>query len=402
MARQGRGVNNFDLLRLLGATLVIVAHSLELTHLRRTPTMVSHEALGEIGVVLFFSISGFLVARSWAYDPKPLSFAMKRALRLMPALVVSLLLTALVLGPLMTTLPLDAYLENLGTKAYLLENAMFQTNLMLPGVFEHAPLRFLVNVPLWTLPLELKAYCLVLTLGVLGVFGRRRLLMPLVAVFLVLLTVASVRSAIPFGDHLVAMMANIQAPRETVAATRAGVFEEPARLFATFAIGATFFTFARSIPLRWSIAGALTGVWVVTATLGGASAVPIATALILPYVVLVLAYRTTHLVRLPRRMGDYSYGLYIFAFPLQQVIVQYLAPSSGWITLAVVTPIVLALAVASWHLVEAPALTLKQRIRQPLERASAATAAHSFDRGALQPDTGGFAQPAPALNVDGR
>jgi peptidoglycan/LPS O-acetylase OafA/YrhL len=117
-----------------------------------------------------------------------------------------------------------------------------------------------------------------------------------------------------------------------------------------------------------------------------------ATALLLPYVVLLLAYRTTHLVRLPQRLGDYSYGLYIFAFPVQQAVLQWFAPSSGWVTLALALPIVLALAVASWHFVEAPALTLKQRVREPLERAGTAAAAHPLDRAALQP-----AAPGPAL-----
>ena len=384
-ARQGRSLNNFDLLRLVGATLVIVAHSLELTRPTGKPVSFLHQNWGELGVVVFFSISGFLVARSWTYDPQPLSFAMKRALRLMPALVVSLLVTALVLGPLTTDLPLSAYLEDVGTEAYVLNNATFQTNVGLPGVFTDTPFKSVVNAPLWTLPLELKAYCLVLALGLLGLFGRRRLLMPLVALLFALLAVGSARSVIPLGDRLVAMMFDIQAPPEIVAGVHAGVYDEPARLLATFAIGACLFALARWVPLRWSVACGLAVVWAVAAAAGGASAVPIATALLLPYVVLLLAYRTSHVVRLPQRMGDYSYGLYIFAFPVQQATVLWLAPSNGWITFAVATPVVLALAVASWHLVEAPALTFKQRIRQPLERAGAAAVAHPLDRVALQP-----------------
>jgi peptidoglycan/LPS O-acetylase OafA/YrhL len=410
-ARQGRSVNNFDLLRLVGATLVIVAHSLELTHSTGTPVMFLHEPWGEAGVVVFFSVSGFLVARSWAYDPKPLSFAMKRALRLMPALVVSLLLTALVLGPLTTTLSLRAYLEDPGTKAYVIDNSSFQTNVFLPGVFAHTSLKGVVNASLWTLPLELKAYCLVLALGLLGLFGRRRLLMPLLVIFFALLTVGAVRSAIPLGNRVVATMADVQAPPSVVAEARAGVFDEHAQLFAAFAIGASLFALARWVPLRWGVAGALVVAWAAAAATGDARAVPIATAVLLPYVVLLLAYRTSHLVRLPRRLGDYSYGLYIFAFPVQQAVVQWLAPSSGWVTFALATPIVLALAVASWHLVEAPALTLKQRIRQPLERAGAATAAHPLERTALQPDepapapageaAAAGAQPPPGADVEG-
>ncbi len=387
--RQGRGANNFDLLRLVGATLVIVAHSIELTILRRGPLTVMGEAVGEIGVVIFFAISGLLVARSWAYDPKPLSFAMKRALRLMPALVVSLLLTALVLGPLTTTLPLRTYLEDPMTKAYVLSNATFQTFVELPGVFTETPFRYVVNQPLWTLPVELKAYCVVLVLGlvgVLGLSGRRRLLMPVVAIFFALLAVDSVRNAIPLGNRIVATIADIQAPQQLVAAAHSGVYNELPRLMAAFAIGASLFALARWVSLRWSIAGTLALAWAVAAAIGGTDVVPLATALALPYIVVLLNYRTSHLVRLPRRLGDYSYGLYIFAFPVQQAVVLWLKPSSGLITFAVAMPIVLALAVLSWHFVEAPALTLKQRIWQPLERAGAAAAARPLNRAALQPD----------------
>jgi peptidoglycan/LPS O-acetylase OafA/YrhL len=382
---QGRAANNFDLLRLLGAGLVLFAHSFALSGDGPAPAPGwLDDDWGGIGVVIFFSISGFLIARSWAYDPKPLSFAMKRALRLVPALIVSLLLTALVLGPVATSLPLADYLENPGTKAYVLDNATFQTNFTLPGVFADVPFPNAVNGSLWTLALEVKAYCLVVVLGLLGLFGRRRLLMPVVAVAIALMAVVSIRNAVPFGDRFVAMLADIQAPPGIVAAARGAAFQGASEVFASFAIGASLFAVARWISLRWSIGIALVGAWALAGLLAGTNARPIALAWLLPYVVLLLAYRTTHLVRLPARFGDYSYGVYIFAFPVQQAVAQWLRPSSGWTMFVLATPVVLLLAVASWHLVEAPSLTLKQRLWRPLERASAA-AAHPLDRLALQP-----------------
>ncbi|MFL5817531.1 MAG: acyltransferase family protein [Conexibacter sp.] len=270
--RQGRAANNFDLLRLVGAGLVLFAHSFALTRTTEPLPSFMHLSWGEVGVVVFFSISGFLIARSWAYDPKPLSFAVKRGLRLMPALVVSLLLTALVLGALASTLSLDAYLENPGTKAYVINNATFQTNYALPGVFGTTPYPSAVNGSLWTLPLELKAYFLVLALGLLGLFGRRRLLMPLVAVFLAALAVNSLRAAIPYGDHMVAMLMDIQAPPALVAQAGTGALQEYARLFAAFAIGASLFSVARWVPLRWSVGGALAVAWTAANVVGGADA----------------------------------------------------------------------------------------------------------------------------------
>ena len=127
---------------------------------------------GQIGVLIFFSISGFLVARSWSYDPKVLSFAMRRALRLLPALVVSLLFTALVLGPLLTTLSFKPYIQDVKTKYYVLFHLLMQQDLQLPGVFQDIPYKGIVNAPLWTLQLEVKAYALIAIIGLLGFFRR--------------------------------------------------------------------------------------------------------------------------------------------------------------------------------------------------------------------------------------
>jgi peptidoglycan/LPS O-acetylase OafA/YrhL len=241
--------------------------------------------------------------------------------------------------------------------------------------------------------------------------GGGAVLMPLVGIFVALLAVNSVRAAIPGADHMVAAMVDIQMPPAMVTQAHAGAFQEYARLFAAFAIGASLFTIARWVPLRWGVAAVLAVAWVAVAALAeGPEAVPAMTAWVLPFVVLLLAYRTTHLVRLPSRLGDYSYGLYIFAFPIQQAISQWFAPTSGWVMFALATPIVLVLAVASWHLVEAPALTLKQRLWRPLEQAGA-EAAHPLDREALQPGGQGapplptqepvmIAQPLGGLDVD--
>lgn len=368
-ADQGRAANNFDVLRLFGAACVLFAHSFVLSGNPEPFPGRLREDWGSIGVIVFFAISGFLIARSWSYDARPVSFAFKRALRLMPALIVSLLLTALVLGAALTTLPLHDYLENPGTKLFVINNATLQTNYGLPGVFGSNVYPSAVNGSLWTLPLEVKAYCMVLVLGLAGLFTKRRLLMPIVGLIVGLLLIGSIRNAIPYGNRFVAMMVDIQAGPPGIAQAKADAYRLWAEPFAAFAIAATLFSVARWIPLRWSIAAACAAAWF-AAVLKGGNAPPIATAWLAPYIVLIVAYRTSHLFRLPARFGDYSYGLYIYAFPVQQAVSHLLSPSSGWIMFVISTPITLALAVASWHVVEAPALTLKQRLARPLAVAS--------------------------------
>ena len=380
VARQGRARNNFDLLRLFAAACVLFSHSFVLTgNLEPLPPGLQL-SWSAIGVMMFFAISGFLIARSWAYDPHPLSFAVKRGLRLMPALAVSLLVTALILGPIVTTLPIRAYLSDPATKAYILDNLMLQTNYGLPGVFADNTYPNAVNGSLWTLPLEVKAYALAGILGLLGLFGRARLAMLLVAAVATLMMVPEIRDALPLGNRLTAMLADIQARAAQIALAAAGAYNVWLRPFATFLIGAALFALARWVPIRWGIAAAVAAAWAAGTAIGGWTSVIAATCAI-PYLTLVLAYRTRHLVGLPARFGDYSYGLYIYAFPVQQALVHFLAPSSGWVLFALATPATLAAAIASWHYIEAPALTLKERLETPL-----AEPVHPVPRTALQPD----------------
>lgn len=383
-ARLGRARNNFDLLRLFAAACVLFSHSFVLTGNAEPLPPALEMTWSAVGVLIFFAISGFLVARSWAYDPRALSFAVKRGLRLMPALVVSLVVTAVILGPLVTTLPVKAYLLDPATKAFVLDNMTMQTNYGLPGVFSSNVYPNAVNGSLWTLPLEVKAYCFAAILGLLGLLRRRRVLMAAVGIGAVLLLVPEIRDALPQANRATAMLVDLQATAAEASQAAAGAYGPWLRPFVAFVLGAALFALARWVPLRWGLALGVAGGWGAAIALGGVGPT-IAAVCAIPYLVLMLAYRTHGVVRLPRRVGDYSYGLYIYAFPVQQAIGHFLAPESGWVMFLLATPPTLALAIASWHLVEAPALTFKMRMATPLAEA-ASSALHPASRPALDPD----------------
>ena len=129
--------NNFDVLRLGAASLVLVSHTWALTG--RAEPAVRGNSLGAIGVFTFFAISGFLVSRSWQLDPRVAAFAVKRVLRLWPALIVLVLLSAGLLGPLFTDLSLGDYFTDSGTTRYVHTNIGLHTVYNLPGVFEDNP-----------------------------------------------------------------------------------------------------------------------------------------------------------------------------------------------------------------------------------------------------------------------
>ncbi len=95
--------DSFDLLRAVGALAVLVSHSFALTG-RPEPGVPGADTLGGLGVAIFFSISGYLIALSWRRDPRPGAFLVKRSLRIFPALGVAVVLAAFLLGPVVTQL----------------------------------------------------------------------------------------------------------------------------------------------------------------------------------------------------------------------------------------------------------------------------------------------------------
>jgi peptidoglycan/LPS O-acetylase OafA/YrhL len=359
-AEQSRGTNNFDLLRLLAAVAVIFAHSFDLVQSREPFTWATGYSWGDVGVMTFFAISGFLVSRSWDRRPELLEFALRRALRLLPGLIVAVLLTALVLGPLVTSVPVGAYLRDPQTKDYVISNAVLQTRYVLPGVFNHLPFPSAVNGSLWTLPVEVKAYALVALLGCLGVFRRARWILPLLAIAVLSLTARGVVNSSP-AAHAVAALIDIQMPKALVLSIQHGALSDVPEVFAAFLMSAALYAFRARILLRWDLAvlclmaigaaGFAPGQW--------PTAVP---ALLCPYVILCLAYLTPSARGLSRRIGDPSYGLYIYAFPIQQTLIEVLKTASSWLVFLTSLPLTLIAAVASWRLVEVRALALKTRV----------------------------------------
>ena len=357
-----RDRNNFDMLRLFAATCVVFGHSFDLLAVREPfPNLGGDLTWGFVGVLIFFSISGFLVSRSWARNPRLLPFALKRALRLMPGLLVAVLLSALVLGPLLSTEPLHLYLRDPATKTYVLNNALLQSDFALPGVFSHNTIVGAVNGSLWTLPLEVKAYAILALLGLLGLLTRWRRAMPIVAALGVAACATALRPSLPLADHLGAALVDIQAAPGVVHQVAVGTYNVYIEMFAAFAVGAALYGIRDWVLLRWDLA-ALAAAGIVAAAFARGPWPDLACVTLAPYLVLCLAYRTAAYVRLPRWFGDYSYGVYVYAYPAQQTIVQLLGPHSGWILFLVAMPVTFGLAVLSWHFVERPALDLKTRI----------------------------------------
>lgn len=155
---QMRRDNNFGIMRLIGAVMVILGHMYVLTG--QTAPMFMWEPIHGFGVAAFFAIGGYLITKSWMHRPVFKEYIVKRIFRIFPALIACVLLTVFVVGPLMTSIPLKEYFSSPLTWKYLL-NGVLYINHLLPGVFENNFASSAVNGSLWCLPVEFLMYLVV-------------------------------------------------------------------------------------------------------------------------------------------------------------------------------------------------------------------------------------------------
>ena len=301
---------------------------------------------------MFFALSGFLVASS-AERISLGQFLINRGLRIFPALTVEIVLSALLLGPLLTDLSLGAYFGDPRLPHYFL-NILGDIHYELPGLFLGNRATGIVNGSLWTVPHELSCYALLTAAILAGAFRRRDIML---GATLALFAIAvAVDLCGRFGVSL--------PHREAL--TYFFVTRGAARLVPLFLTGILFYQFRDRIPYRGDLALAGLGLYLGACSFGSPdwANAPIFNALAAP----VLTYATLYAGLSPRfsirwlAKGDYSYGLYLYGFPIQQAIAQVApgidATATFFVTSALATG---CLAAVSWHLIEKPVLRLRRR-----------------------------------------
>ena len=356
--------NAFNVLRLLAAAAVLLSHSFALVGLAE-PQVARGVKLGTFGVFMFFAMSGYLVWLSLERNPNVMRFAAHRALRIYPGLTVAVLFCAVALGPVVTRFAPSDYFQSPDVAAFVLRNAsgwVFRDRL--PGVFTENPFPHAVNGSLWTIPYELLMYAGLCAIGLMP--GRWRI---------AALWTAAAGLALGLCIELVSPD---RLHRLSWLPGRLGFdLGMVCALGGFFLAGALFAAFRRRVRFTWR--GAAVAAIVLAAASPTAAFVLLAWVA-LTYLLLFVAFADGPLVeRTPR--ADYSYGIYLYAFPVQQTVAWFGFGPDRWLEALLVSSVVtFAFAALSWRLVESPALRLKRFIRHAGSGPSGATppAAHAF------------------------
>ncbi|HEX6136858.1 MAG TPA: acyltransferase [Casimicrobiaceae bacterium] len=335
--------NNLNLLRMVAASMVLFSHSYALTgHIADEPLGVlsgGYTDVATIGVVVFFGISGFLIAQSLARAASLYRYAVGRALRIVPGLLLAKLFCVVVIGWLATTLASGAYWRHADTWRFLVATPFFGVRDRLPGVFATLPYPLAVNGSLWTIPVEVWCYCIAALIAA-GTIMRRGWLY------------AALSLAALAGYATFPQIAKEWMPSD-------GYGTIPGLILSFFA-GAWLHAARRVIPVSLPVAAVAALLTIL------AGRVPTIAGfwyyVCIPYVALVLAYHPRLLWRAYLRVGDYSYGTYLLAFPVQQFLIWQLGLAQPLALFALALLVTVPLAMLSWHNVEGPALALKDRV----------------------------------------
>ena len=331
--------NSFDFIRLLAAVVVIFSHSFALTG--NVEPKIGSVHLGTAAVWVFFILSGYLIAKSWDQYPRFNVFFAKRILRIFPGLIVAVLSTILIAGLFFTSLPLLNYLINGETFGYVNNILLYNTTYSLPGVFSNNIYPNAVNGSLWTLSYEFTMYLVVAVIGALKIYKKIPPIVFWVALFLLVLLMTIIGS-----DKFALSIFYLNIGQMLVLAFMffSGIimhkYENRIKLNSWFGLGSLvlFIILSYALPDYTAVFGAT----------------------LLAYG--IFAVGRHGLMSWTSKYGDFSYGLYIYAFPVQQMISSVVQTSNPYKLFALATVITLIAAVLSWHFVEFKALKWKDKI----------------------------------------
>lgn len=339
--------NSFTALRWLLASSVMFSHGWDLTQPRAglDPSVdwLSFP-LSRLAVFLFFTLSGFLVTGSLVKRGVR-DFVLARALRLLPGLWAMLVVLVLLLWLVFGSDDFTSYITDPMTLNFTWRNGLlYGGEFRLPGIFEGNRFANVANGSLWTIPQEVRCYILLAGFGAIGLLRSRWWFT------LMFVALAAVHLWIPIDA--VSFLVN------------------PRRLAFSFFLGVMIYLWRERLWLSWPLALALV---LAALEMPDIAAKTVAIQIAFGYLVFVIAFC------LPARaksssdaLPDYSYGIYIYAYPAQQAVAALGVGTTPWNNILIGFCLMLPFAALSWHFIEKPALSQKHRLHRRLIGASEA------------------------------
>lgn len=353
MAQTDWRPSGFDYIRIVLALAVIFAHTnlicfgmgADLTPFHRVI-----EFCARMIVPMFFALSGFLVAGSLERSKTLVSFLGLRIFRIMPALTMEVLLSALILGPIFTVLSVSAYFSHPDFHAYFM-NILGEIHYYLPGVFKENPFDQ-VNGQLWTVPYELVCYVILSAFAVFGIFRHRKWLLIMVIVY-----------------HGLQIVNTILRPHEGLM-TPAG-----STVVMCFISGLLVYRYREKLVWSYGLCLAMLVLSMVLLSVPNG----------IRFCALPLSYVTVYLglTNPPRNKlllsGDYSYGVYLYGFPIQQALWAASPIFRDWyMNFLGAAVLAMMMAAFSWWCVEKPVLSRRHVLKALEARYLAWPAAQKF------------------------
>ncbi len=337
--------NNFNFLRLLLASSVIVSHSGEFIAggTRDNDPLLrifgTGYTLGDLAVDAFFIISGFLITKSWMSQPRAGAFLRKRVLRIYPGFIVAAILSEFVFGPLGGNPDYWAIFSPLVFLRRLVTISVPGEPNAFPELTSHA-----VNWAVWTIRYEFLCYLGVVILGSLGLFRHRR-------VILILWGLVT-------AYHVVQCMSGL---------TRCPGFTGPVsellggciRANSMFLAGTCYYLYADRV--RYSKLGVVAALCVLIPCMFQYSVGKVAFPTCGGYLLLAAAFAPSRILHKFGAGADISYGVYLYGWPIQQTIVNHFRQIDQGSLMVASLALSYVAGWLSWHLVEHRFLRLKPR-----------------------------------------
>jgi peptidoglycan/LPS O-acetylase OafA/YrhL len=350
------GRNNFDFVRLAMAVLVIFSHSFPLATGRQLGELPDDASLGRLALAVFFTVSGYLIAMSWDRSSGVTDFLCRRVLRIYPGFLVAFFISSYLIAPFVT-----AHAADLFRPRKLAASVVYAAALHDPKqveAFASNPYPRILNGSLWTIHYEFGCYLLIALLGALGLLRRR----PVVGL---LLMTWSADVLIHRGLLQIGLVEQSLQTHKPVGVLIGELAWWP-RFLSWFLAGSCFYCwrdFVRYIPGL-----TLTAMAGLAATLIGGHGWIFVWPFAVPYVTFWFAFHPR--LNLHRTVevlgGDYSYGTYLYAFVIQQLIVMRVPGIQPLMLFLLAAPLSVLAGLASWFCVERHFMRLKGRSRREL------------------------------------